>query len=121
MIYPVFPKEGLTEYTLQPATDNRAVYLKASRLFDYQDNSDDKALCLLKETRFHEKIRCNPHRNLVSYLGCVVEGGRFVRLAMKRYRKSLYDCLRPETREDFTSQQRIDSMDHIEAAAKHLH
>ncbi|KAK2034471.1 hypothetical protein LX32DRAFT_397077 [Colletotrichum zoysiae] len=94
MIYPVFPKEGLTEYTLQPATDDKAVYLKAPKLCDYQDNRDDVAVCLLNETRAHEKIRDSPHSNLVSYLGCVVEGGCIVRLAMNRYPKSLFRQLR---------------------------
>jgi hypothetical protein len=86
-MYPVFPNEELTEYTLQQAVDNKAVYLKAPRPCHYRDNSDDLAVRLLNEARIHEKIRGNPHHNLNSYLGCVVEGGRIVRLALKRYKE----------------------------------
>ncbi|KAH8754189.1 hypothetical protein F5883DRAFT_382254, partial [Diaporthe sp. PMI_573] len=49
------------------------------------------------------------------------EDGRIVRLALRRYSESLYDYLQRETQEEFTSQQRVDCMDQIEAAAKHLH
>lgn len=120
-MYPLLPNEELTEYTLQQAVGNEAVYLKAPRPCHYRDNSNDLAVRLLNEARIHEKLRGNPHRNVDSYLGCVVEGGRIVRLALKRYSKSLYDYLQRETQEEFTSQQRTDCMDQIESAAKHLH
>lgn len=119
-IYPVFPAEELTEYTLQQAVDNKAVYLKAPRPCHYRDNSDDLAVRLLNEARIHERIRRHPHRHLDSYLGCVVERGRIVRLAMERYTESLYEYLQRETPES-DSHQHIDCMDQIEAAAKHLH
>jgi len=94
--------------------------LKAPRLDHYRDGSDDRALRLLSEARLHERVLGSPHRNLDSYLGCVVEDDRIVRLALKRYSKSLYDRLQRETKEEFTPQQRTACMNQIQAAVEHL-
>lgn len=118
-IYPEFPAAELTRY--EQGDDSEATYLKAPKLSHYQDGSDDLAVRLLSEARVYEKILRNPHPNLGSYLGCVVEEGRVVRLALKRYSRSVQECSQSETLEKFTFQQRQDWMDQIEAAAAHLH
>lgn len=117
-LYPEFSAEELTKYDPQQGGDSEALYLKAPKLGHYQDRSDDLAVRLLNEARIHEIILRNPHPKLDSYLGCVVQDGRLVRLALKRYSKSLLD--RSEEAE-FTIQQRMDCMAQVEAAAAHLH
>jgi serine/threonine protein kinase len=120
-IYPEFPARELTQYKPQQGFDGEAPYLKAPKLGHYRNGSDDLALRLLNEARIHEMILRNPHPNLGSYLGCVVEENRLVRLAFTRYGQSLYNRTRLETPKGFSYRQRLDFMDQIEAAATHLH
>lgn len=121
-IYPKFPAQELTRYEPQQEGDDVAPYFKAPKLGHYRDDgSDDIAARLLNEARIHERILRNPHPNLDSYLGCVEEEGWLVRLAFERYGKSVYDRFQFGTPEEFTSQQRVDCMDQVEAAAAHLH
>jgi serine/threonine protein kinase len=124
-IYPEFPAdELLTRYKPQQGDGSEASspYFKAPKLSHYRNGSDELAQRLLNEAKVHEKIVRNPHPNLGSYLGCVEEEGRLVRLALRRYSKSVYDRCQLETPDDeFTFQQRMDCMDQVEAAARHLH
>ncbi|TQN73492.1 Maternal embryonic leucine zipper kinase [Colletotrichum shisoi] len=120
-IYPEFPADELTLFRPQQGADSEALYLKAPKLGHYQDGSDDLAVRLLSEARVHERILRNPHPNLDSYLGCVVEEGRLVRLALKRYGESVHDRSQSATPRGFTFQQRMGCMDQVEAAAAHLH
>lgn len=124
-IYPEFPAEELTEYKPQQvlhADDSKAPpYLKAPSLCQHRDGSHDLAIRLLSEARIHEMILRNPHPSLSSYLGCVVEDGRLVRLALPRYSKSAHQRSQLETPDEFPLAQRMDCMDQIEAAATHLH
>lgn len=119
-IYPVFPSGELTQYQPQQGGDSEVIYLKAPKLNHYRDGSDELAVRLLNEAKINERILRNPHRNLGSYLGCIVEEGRIVRLALKRYSKTLNDRFE-EISEEFTTQQKMDCMDQIEAAAVYLH
>ena len=120
-IYPEFAVNELTLYKPQQEGNSKAPYFKAPKLGHYQDGSDDLAIRLLEEARIHERILNKPHPNLDKYLGCIVEEGRLVRLALKRYSESLYDRSQRATPEEFTLKQRMDCMDQIEAAAVHLH
>jgi len=121
-IYPNFPTADLTLYKPEQEADNAAIYFKAPKLGHYRDNgSKEVAMRLLNEALIHERILRNPHPNLGSYLGCVTEEGRIVRLAFKKYSTSLYDVVQHGTPGEFTSQQRIECMDQVEAAAAHLH
>lgn len=102
-------------------------YLKAPKLGDFRDDGgDDVAARLLHEARIYERIARRPHPNLGGYLGCVVDEGRVVRLALKRYGTSLADrCSLDDNDDDddasFGPQQRRACMDQVEAAATHLH
>lgn len=119
-IYPEIPTQGLTVYKPQQGDGNELPYFKAPKLGKYHDGSDDLAARLLQEASVYEKLLRNPHPNLASYLGCVVEAGRAVRLALKGYNKTLYERLQRETRQEFGEQQRQACMDQTEAAAAHL-
>ncbi|GAO19885.1 uncharacterized protein UV8b_06042 [Ustilaginoidea virens] len=120
-IYPEFPTEELTRYEPQQQGNGPAPYLKAPKPGHYQDGSDDLASRLLNEAMIYEKVLNNPHPNLASYLGCVVEEGRIVRLALKRYNESIDDRCQRASPDEFTLGQRMACMDQIEAAAEHLH
>lgn len=118
-LYPEFAAEELTQY--KPRPGDKPPYFKAPKLDHYKDGSNDLAIRLLAEAKIYERISCSPHPNLGRYLGCVVEEGRIVRLALQQYTKSLYERLQLAPIEEFDTQQRQDCMDQIEAAATHLH
>lgn len=121
-IYPEFPAHELTTFKPQQGGIDEAVYFKAPRLNHCRDDgSNDTAIRLLNEAKINETILHNPHPNVGNYLGCVEEEGRIVRLAFKRYNKSLYDVVRVGVLEEFTIQQCIRWMDGVEEGAKHLH
>ncbi|KAF3768326.1 hypothetical protein M406DRAFT_242087, partial [Cryphonectria parasitica EP155] len=121
-IYPEFPTEKLTRYRPQQESDNATLFFKAPKLGHYLAGSRcDLAVRLLNEAKIYEIILRNPHLNLDSYLGCVEEEGRLVRLVLKNYSKSLEDCFQFGLLEEFTLQQRMEIMDGIEAAAAHMH
>ncbi|KAH7363645.1 kinase-like domain-containing protein [Plectosphaerella cucumerina] len=115
-IYPPFSTPDLTRF--DPTPGGEKIFLKAPRLIHCRD--DEVARRLLGEAKIWEMILRNPHRNLSSYLGCVVDKGQIVRLAFKAYNKSLSHYYREST-EVFSTQQRIDCMNQVEAAATHLH
>jgi len=121
-IYPKFPTHDLTLYKPEQEGNNAAIHLKAPNLSHYQDNSsDDIAMRLLNEARIHEAILRDPHPNLGSYLGCVEEEGRLVRLAFKKYSTTLYNVIQYGVPGEFTAQQYMECIDQVEAAAAHLH
>jgi serine/threonine protein kinase len=121
-IYPEFPADELTIFKPQQGGIDKAVYFKAPRLNHYRDDgNNDIAMRLLNEARVNEIILHNPHPNLGSYLGCVEEEGRLVRIAFKRYDKSLYDIVRVGVLEEFSIQQRRQWINGVEEGAKHLH
>lgn len=76
---------------------------------------------MLNEARIYESILPSLHSNLVIYLGCVVEEGWVVRLALRRYIKSLDDYCQSEMLDQSTIQWLMDCLDQIEAASEHLH
>ncbi|KAF3768319.1 hypothetical protein M406DRAFT_251174 [Cryphonectria parasitica EP155] len=120
-IYPEFPPRGLTRYRPQQEGDNATRFFKAPKLGYHRAGRDNLAMRLLNEAEIHEKILHHPHRNLGSYLGCVEEEGRLVRLVFGKYSKSLEDCLQFGLPWEFTLQQCEDFMDGIEEAVAHMH
>lgn len=124
-IYPHFPVGKLTEFKPHAKDDHTTLYLKGPNLTSYNPSKRDDTLAirLLQEAYVQEKLLRNPHPNVGSYLGCLVEDGLIVRLAFKRLEETLYELIdSPHTSpESFTFQQRENCMDQVEAAAMHIH
>lgn len=121
-IYPTF-FEGITRFeTPDELGCDSSYYLKAPSISSYSGNNTI-AKCVLSEVQNYEKLIKYPHPNLGVYLGCVVYNGLIVRLAFRKYYKTLYDrvIFDVKTPDDFTFQERKACMDSIGAATKHLH
>lgn len=118
-IYPVY-EAGLTVFTGD--VNDPSVFLKCPkpRRIEEQDPSWVPNR-LLEEARLLEMLAKHPHPNLTEYLGCVVDKGRIVRLAMRRYSNNLCDLLRDQDQLLQSDAARARILDDVAAAAKHLH
>lgn len=114
-IHPVY-QEG---FTIAPASNSAEHYLKAPS-FTYEDGRPGNTFvadCVLNEIKVLQRVKENPHPNIVSYLGCIVKDGRVTHLCLKRYQHTL-----PEDVQRQPSDKRIEELlDGIKAGIDHIH
>jgi len=107
-------------FTKAPAFELAKHYLKAPA-FTYEDSETGRTFvadCLLGEATVLERLKKQPHPNIVKYYGCVVtKANRITQLCLKRYYCSLaeYADLR------FPDRQRESIFTGVQSAVRHLH
>lgn len=116
-IYPLF-ETGLTQFCPETWTD-RDYFLKGPDVSSNKSGNDGVARLTLAEARIHQTLAPHPHANLGTFLGCVVYGGRIVRLALPRYVETLSDRVSGPAR--ITDEERRACLDGVRSAAAHLH
>lgn len=97
--YPTHSSIRRSPAGLTPAPDPlpENAYLKRPYLLNY-GATDNCCTILIQEANIHEKLRLNPHKNIVRYYGCVAENVMFHAIRLERYPATLQDrgriCLR---------------------------
>lgn len=117
-IYPLYSEQ----FMQAPPFDPDIYYLKTPS-FTYADckpGTTFVADCFLREVVVLELLKTNPHRNLVSYIGCVVGDGRITQLCLQRYRCTLYEYMR-EHEGDIPKDECYKILDGIESGLAHIH
>ncbi|KAF2720097.1 hypothetical protein K431DRAFT_286099 [Polychaeton citri CBS 116435] len=122
-IYPL-SKPGTLERA-SSSLDPERHYLKAPS-FTYDDCAPGNgfvAECFLREALVLQRIKSDPHPNLPSYLGCVVDGdGRVTQLCLPRYQCNLVEYLEDLAERGALSQGVCKNLfSQIQAGVRHLH
>lgn len=106
-------------FTLAPTPDPAVHYLKAPS-YTYDDcvpGVTFVADCLLNEIKILERLRGNPHPNIVAFHGCVVKDGRITHLCLQRHPSNLVDVVTA----GLTDTQYTKLRNGIEKGLQHLH
>ena len=107
------------EVTIAPEFDSAKHYLKAPS-FVYDDCRPGKTFvadCVLNEVTMLGRLKVHPHRNLVSYLGCVVKDNRITHISLEKYSSSLVAAV--EHGVTVIEVERI--LNGVQAGMEHLH
>lgn len=95
-------------------------YLKAPNIASVAGN-DTIAKGLLNEATINERLIKQPHPSLGVYLVCVVHNGLIVHLFFLKYVKDIFTRTAMPNGQPTSQQECMTSIDHITAAATHLH
>ncbi|EMC96091.1 hypothetical protein BAUCODRAFT_517221 [Baudoinia panamericana UAMH 10762] len=117
-IFPVFPGH----FTKAPAFHLPKHYLKTPS-FAWEDCQDGRSIvaeCFLREVSVLEQLREVPHPNVVSYHGCVVNGGRITKVCLNEYKCNLSEHLDAHAGR-LPTDEAYRIVDNVEAGIKHLH
>jgi serine/threonine protein kinase len=116
----IYPEYDSVLTRFDPGFRDVSIFYKAPSVSGYMENQSDRiATTLLEEARIHEAVSRSPHRNLGVYLGCVVDNGRVVRLAFRKYTRTLYTLFLSS--EALPPARIRNIMQQVKSGATHLH